>query len=146
MISINVSSCEFLGFRSGIVAVSVLLGCDFATSLGNWLPAFRDDLLVHPSRAAMYKKNQDISTVGHETTTFSRNIGNLLLGDVASHPRIREARVFFLSFFFNVCFSRFLFLFAFPVCITCVCVWRVSGHKSCKTRVQSSAALDPMTT
>ena len=145
MISINVSSCEFLGFRSGIVAVSVLLGCDFATSLGNWLPAFRDDLLVHPSRAAMYKKNQDISTVGHETTTFSRNIGNLLLGDVASHPRIREARVFFLSFFL-MSVSRGFYFYLLSPSVLLVCVWRVSGHKSCKTRVQSSAALDPMTT
>jgi hypothetical protein len=31
----DVVPCEFLGFRSGIVEVSVLLGCDAAASLGN---------------------------------------------------------------------------------------------------------------
>ena len=143
IISVNVFPCEFLGFRSGIVAVSVLLGCDVAASLGNWLPTFRDDLLVRPSRAAMYKKDQDISTVGHETTTFSRNTGDLLLSDAASHPKRREAHVFFVSF---LCLFLVIFIYVYFLCLSYLCVERMSGHKSCKTRVQSSAAVDPMTT
>jgi len=74
--------------------------------------------LVHPSRAAMYKKNQDISTVGCETTMFSRNIGNLLLSDAASHPRRREAHVFFVSF---LCLFLVIFIFIYFLRLSCEC-------------------------
>ena len=85
----------------------------------------------------MYKKNQDISAAGHETTTFSRNIGNLLLSDAASHPRRREARVFFVSF---LCLFLVIFIYIYFLRLSYLCVERMSGHKSCKTHVQSSAA------
>ena len=73
----------------------------------------------------MYKKNQDISTVGHETNTFSRNIGNLLLSDPASHPKRREAHVFFVSFLclFLVIFIYVYFLLLFLTCVCGAHVW-----------------------
>jgi len=35
--------CEISGFRRGMIVVFVLPGC-YATSVGSWLPTFREDL------------------------------------------------------------------------------------------------------
>jgi hypothetical protein len=68
-----------VGFRGGAVEVSILLECD-ATSLGTWLPTFRYDVFTSSSRVAMS------ILLGHFDSSLSRNVGNQLPSDAASHP------------------------------------------------------------
>jgi len=55
-------------------------------SLGDRLLAFRDNVMVSPSRAEMSKNSL---TLEYDTIMLFQNIRNLLITDVASYPRRR---------------------------------------------------------
>jgi hypothetical protein len=76
-----VTSCEFLGFNSVAVEVSVLVGYG-ATSLGVVCMTFQDSMMVSSSRVKISISSLDILTVEDETTMLSENIRQLSITDL----------------------------------------------------------------
>jgi hypothetical protein len=72
--------CEFLGFRSDVVEVFVLVAYDIA-SVGHWVITVSN---------VQRKIIIELNSVEEETSTLSRNVGHQSPSDAAPHPRRTE--------------------------------------------------------
>lgn len=82
------TACKFLGSRSGMDNIRIILGYG-AWSVGIWFPTFRDNAVVsfeeskYPRRMHLFL---EISTLENETATLSRNVVNQITSDAVSQP------------------------------------------------------------